>query len=58
MSSILEILDRSKSYLDKREIEKSRIIAETVVAEALQIDRIMIYFIIYEVPIFHLRRIK
>ena len=43
MSSILEILDRSKSYLDKREIEKSRIIAETVVAEALQIDRIMIY---------------
>ena len=43
MSSILEILDRSKSYLEKREIEKSRIIAETVVAEALQIDRIMIY---------------
>ena len=58
MSSILEVLDRSKSYLDKREIEKSRIIAETVVAEALQIDRIMIYFIIYEVHILHLRRIK
>ena len=43
MSNILEILERSKSYLEKKNIEKPRLVAETIIAEVLQIDRIMIY---------------
>lgn len=43
MSNLLEILNRSIDYLTKKEIAKPRLTAETVIAEVIGIDRIMIY---------------
>ena len=43
MNNLLDILNKSINYLEKRNIKNSRIMAETVFSQVLEMDRIMLY---------------
>ncbi len=43
MDNLLDILNKSINYLDKKNIKRSRITAEAIFSEVLNIERIMIY---------------
>ena len=43
MNNLLDILNKSINYLEKRNIKNSRIMAETVFSQILEMDRIMLY---------------
>ena len=43
MNNLLDILNKSVNYLEKKEIKDARLIVEKILSEILNIDRIMLY---------------
>ena len=43
MNNLLDILNKSVNYLEKKEIKDARLIVETILAEIFEIQRIMLY---------------
>ena len=50
MLKLLEILEKSKEYLEKKEVSSSKFMAELIIAEVLQMKRLELY-LNYERPI-------
>lgn len=43
MNNLLDILNKSVNYLEKKEIKDARLIVETILAEIFEVQRIMLY---------------
>ncbi|MDO5089774.1 MAG: peptide chain release factor N(5)-glutamine methyltransferase, partial [Leptotrichiaceae bacterium] len=43
MSNLLDILNKSVNYLEKKNIKNARIVAETAFSQSLRMERIMLY---------------
>ena len=43
MAKLLEILDKSKKYLEDNKIDNPRLETELILSQALNLDRIMLY---------------
>lgn len=43
MNNLLDILNKSVNYLEKQKVKNARLIAESIIAEIMKMERIMLY---------------
>jgi len=43
MNNLLDILNKSVNYLEKKNIKNARLTAESIIAEVMKMERIMLY---------------
>ena len=43
MNNLLDILNKSVSYLEKKNIKNARLVAESIISEVMGMERIMLY---------------
>ena len=43
MNNLLDILNKSVNYLEKQKVKNARLIAESIIAEIMKVERIMLY---------------
>ena len=43
MNNLLDILNKSVNYLEKKNIKNARLTAESIIAEIMKMERIMLY---------------
>ena len=43
MNNLLDILNKSVNYLEKKNIKNARLVAESIISEVMGMERIMLY---------------